>query len=104
MTTFLLIRHGETDAVGRSLAGWKTGCHLNKTGKQQVRALEQALAGVMMKAIYTSPLDRAVETAAIIAEPRRLSPVVREQLGELHFGAWEGRTFDELSRDPSWVQ
>jgi broad specificity phosphatase PhoE len=53
-------------------------------------------------AIYASPLERAVETAKIIAEPHGLSPTVREQLGDLRFGEWEGRAFEELRRDPRW--
>jgi broad specificity phosphatase PhoE len=56
-----------------------------------------------MQAIYTSPLERAVETAEILGEPRGLSPVIRDDLGELRFGEWEGRTFEELSQDPRWT-
>jgi probable phosphoglycerate mutase len=57
-----------------------------------------------MHAIYTSPLERAVETANLIGEPHRLSPVIRADLGELRFGEWEGRTFEELSHDSRWVR
>jgi probable phosphoglycerate mutase len=55
-----------------------------------------------MQAIYTSPLERAIETADIVADSFNLSPIAREQLGELRFGEWEGKTFDELDRDPLW--
>jgi probable phosphoglycerate mutase len=57
-----------------------------------------------MQAIYTSPLERAVETAEIIGSPCGLSPVIREDLGELHFGEWEGRTFEELRHDRTWAR
>jgi|SRR4051794_10953983 broad specificity phosphatase PhoE len=103
MTTFLLVRHGETDAVGRFLTGWKTGCHLNDRGKLQVSRLAQSLLGLAMQAIYTSPLERAVETAEILGKPQGLSPVIRDDLGELRFGEWEGKTFEELSQDRMWA-
>jgi broad specificity phosphatase PhoE len=56
-----------------------------------------------MQAIYTSPLERALETAEILGKPHGLSPVIREDLGELRFGEWEGKTFEELSHDPRWA-
>jgi broad specificity phosphatase PhoE len=102
MTTLLLVRHGETDAVKGSLTGWKAGFHLNNTGREQARRLAQCLSELKVNAIYTSPLERAVETATIIGEPHGLSPTVREQLGDLRFGEWEERTFEELRRDPRW--
>lgn len=103
MTTFLLVRHGETDAAGRFVTGWKTGFHLNETGKLQVRRLAQSLSGLTMQAIYTSPLERAVETAEMIGQSLGLSPVTRDDLGESRFGEWEGKTFVELSQDPRWA-
>lgn len=55
-----------------------------------------------MQAIYTSPLERAFETAEILGEAHGLSPIIREDLGELRFGEWEGKTFEELSHDRVW--
>jgi probable phosphoglycerate mutase len=57
-----------------------------------------------MQAIYTSPLERAIETAEILGELRVIRPVIRKDLGELHFGDWEGQTFEELSHDPRWIR
>ena len=51
MTTFLLIRHGETDAVGRSIMGWAPGWHLNETGRRQAERLATRLAGLPIQAI-----------------------------------------------------
>jgi probable phosphoglycerate mutase len=102
MTTFLLVRHGNTDAVGSRLMGWKRGCHLNKEGREQARRLAQSLSWLAIEAIYTSPLERAVETAEIIGAERGITPCAREDLGELRFGQWEGRTFDELNQDSEW--
>jgi probable phosphoglycerate mutase len=55
-----------------------------------------------MQAIYTSPLERALETAGILGEAHGLSPIICEDLGELRFGEWEGKTFEELSHDRVW--
>ena len=72
MTTFLLIRHGETDAVGKSIMGWRPGWHLNaersETGGDVWRRGWRALP---IRAIYTSPLERAVETAEAVGEAAR---------------------------------
>lgn len=71
---------------------------------QQVSRLGRLLESASIDAIYTSPLERAVETAEAIAAPHRLAPIVIEDLGELHFGSWEGRTFSELEPDHDWVR
>lgn len=102
MTTFLLIRHGETDAVGKSLMGWAQGWHLNHTGRRQVERLAQRLAPLPLLAIYTSPLERALETAEAIARPHELDPTPLEDLGEVHLGAWEGRPIAELDPEDHW--
>jgi probable phosphomutase (TIGR03848 family) len=102
MTTFLLIRHGDTDAVGRYLAGWKAGCSLNKKGKEQVQRLARRLSRYPIRAVYTSPLERAVETASAIAAPHGLDPQIRPGMGEFRFGQWEGMSLEQLSNDPEW--
>ncbi len=57
-----------------------------------------------IQAIYTSPLERAVETAETIGAPHQIVPSIREDLGEFRFGDWEGRTFAELNQDSRWRQ
>ncbi|QLQ05798.1 MAG: histidine phosphatase family protein [Anaerolineae bacterium] len=64
MTTMLLIRHAANDWVGERLAGWTPGVHLNTLGHQQAQGLADRLAHTALQAIYSSPLDRARETAA----------------------------------------
>lgn len=103
MTTLLLLRHGDTDALGKLLAGWQSGWTLNNSGRQQVKALAETLSKSPVRAIYSSPLERAYETADGIATPHGIRPVVREELGEIRFGDWEGRTFDDLAHDPEWL-
>lgn len=103
MTTFLLIRHAMLDAVGNVVAGRRPGEHLNETGRGQVAELCDFVARWEVRRVYTSPLERARETAGPIAERFSLTPVVAEELSELDFGAWTGRTFQELGSDPQWA-
>jgi probable phosphomutase (TIGR03848 family) len=102
MTTYLLIRHGDNDAIGRTMAGWTPGLHINARGREQACRLAERLAQVHLDAILSSPLERARETAAPIAERLGLRLEIREEIGELHLGEWTGRTLDELRKDPLW--
>jgi probable phosphomutase (TIGR03848 family) len=98
----LLIRHGTTDEVGRVLTGWTPGVHLNAEGRGQAEAAAERLARVPVRAIYTSPVDRARETAGTIAARLGLVAVVSEALGELRLGRWTGRSLESLEGDPEW--
>lgn len=102
MTTFLLIRHGETDAVGREIMGWRTGWHLNANGRAQAKRLADRLARRRLEAIYTSPLERAVETAALVGAPHGLEPRPDADLAEVRFGEWEGSRFADLEGREAW--
>ena len=98
----LLIRHGLSDAVGRWLAGRREGVPLNPAGRQQAEQLSAALRWAPLTAIYTSPLERAVDTARPIARVHELTVETREALTEMDFGAWTGKSFAELSASPDW--
>jgi probable phosphoglycerate mutase len=102
MTTFLLIRHATNDMVGKSLAGWTPNVHLNDEGKAQAERLAERLARVPLKAIYSSPLERCVETAQPIANLLGLDIQTHAGVGEIQFGEWTGRTIKELSDSPTW--
>jgi probable phosphomutase (TIGR03848 family) len=103
MTTFLLIRHGENDYVktGR-MAGRTPGVHLNERGKQQADALGAALKDVPINALYSSPLDRAQETAAPIASARGLTVELIPDLLDTNIGEWQGKEIKEISKLPEW--
>jgi broad specificity phosphatase PhoE len=105
MTRLLLIRHGETDwnRAGRVL-GRLPGNRLNGKGKREVAALADALAKQRIAAVYTGPLERATETAAILCQRLALpAPVVEEALTEVDAGDWAGKTRDDLAADPVWL-
>jgi probable phosphomutase (TIGR03848 family) len=103
MPLLLLIRHGENDFVKTSkLAGHLPGIHLNERGQKQAQALGEALKDVPIKAIYSSPLERAMETAAPIANARKLEIVQEPDLMDTNIGSWEGKSLKVLRLTKLW--
>jgi probable phosphoglycerate mutase len=104
MTEFLLIRHAVNDWVNTGrLAGWTPGVHLNQDGKSQAAALGERLANVPLAALYSSPLERTMETAeAIAAHHPDLAIQVLDALGEVRYGEWQGAKLSVLRRQKLW--
>jgi probable phosphoglycerate mutase len=103
MPILLLIRHGENDFVKTSkLAGRLPGVHLNARGQKQAEALGEALKDVPIRAIYSSPLERAMETAAPIASPHNLQIIPEPDLMDTDVGKWQGRSWKVLRRTKAW--
>jgi probable phosphomutase (TIGR03848 family) len=98
----LLIRHAANDWVGERLAGWTPDVHLNDEGKAQAAALARRLADMPLAAIYSSPLERTLETAQPLAQAQGLSVQVREGLGETRYGDWTGRALTGLKHENLW--
>jgi len=103
MTAIYLIRHGQNDFVreGR-LPGWLPDIHLNQAGRLQADQLAESFQGIRLQAIYTSPLERALETGAALAEAQGLELIVREALGEIRIGTWEGLSLRAARRRKLW--
>jgi probable phosphoglycerate mutase len=101
-TNLLLVRHALNDWVGERLAGWTPDVHLNDKGQAQAKALARRLAEQSIAAVYASPLERAVETAQILAAPHHLEVQVREGVGEAHYGEWTGQSLEELAKEDAW--
>jgi probable phosphoglycerate mutase len=103
MPIVLLVRHGENDYVKKNrLAGRQPGVHLNAKGQGQAQAVAQYLQGAAIKAIYTSPMERAFETAQPIAAALGLQPILREGLLETDIGEWTGEPLKKLRRLKLW--
>ncbi len=98
----MLVRHAKNDWVGDRLAGWTPGVHLNEEGQRQAAALGERLAHLPLTAIYSSPLERAVETARAIAVHHGLGVQVLEAIGETRYGEWTGASLKELSKTELW--
>jgi probable phosphoglycerate mutase len=98
-----LVRHGSTADVGLRVSGRGAGVHLTDEGKREARAVAAALTDLQVERVYSSPLERARETAAEIAQwidrPVDIEPLVNE----IDFGDWTGRTYDALEDSPAWV-
>lgn len=104
MTRFLLIRHATNNAVGKRLAGRKAGLLLNTEGQQQAQKLAERLVGIPISAIYSSPLERAIQTAEPIAAAHQLGTVVCEDFTELEFGEWTDTSIEEIKNQPTFQQ
>jgi len=103
MPLLLLIRHGENEFVKTGkMAGQLPNVHLNERGQKQAADLADALKQVPLKAIYASPLERAVETAEPVAAGRKLEIQLRPQLMDNNIGKWHGRTLKQLRRLKAW--
>jgi probable phosphomutase (TIGR03848 family) len=103
MPLLLLIRHGENDFVKTSkLAGRLPGIHLNEKGQKQAQALGEALKDVPLKAIYSSPLERAMETAMPIASACKLEILQEPDLMDTDIGSWQGKSIKVLRLAKIW--
>lgn len=103
MTLLLLIRHGENEYTRTGkLAGWTKGVHLNETGHQQAQAVAERLSQAKLAAIYSSPLERAQETARPLAKIKGLTIQTSDGLGEVRYGQWQGKSLKALARTKLW--
>ena len=98
----LLIRHATAEYKPGRLYGWTPGVHLSAHGRDEAKRLAERLEPVRLNALYSSPLERCVETAEAIAGGRRVDIRVEERLGEVQYGSWQGRTFRSLVKTPLW--
>ena len=104
MTRLLLVRHAPTPETGTRLTGREGNVSLGATGESHAQATADRLSATKLKAVYTSPITRTRETAAIIARPHALTPIVEDGVQEIDFGAWTGRTLKSLQRLSMWSQ
>jgi probable phosphomutase (TIGR03848 family) len=102
MRLLLLLRHAVTEHTGARLSGWTPGLHLSEAGREQAEALAGRLGPVPLDAVYASPLERCQETAAVVAGAKGLKLETLEDVGEVRYGDWTGRTIKELGREPLW--
>jgi probable phosphomutase (TIGR03848 family) len=104
MIKILLIRHALTDSVGKRLSGRMPGVFLNEEGRKQSQELAERLTGLPVTALYSSPLERALETARPIAQSLNLPCIVSDDFIEIDFGKWTNCMIDEIKHDPQFVQ
>lgn len=95
-----LVRHGETDwnRAPKRLQG-KRDIPLNQNGLSQAKCLSEFFKEEDIAAVYSSPLQRAYQTAEIINRFHNLSIIMEEQLVEMEFGIWEGEIVTRIQHD-----
>jgi probable phosphomutase (TIGR03848 family) len=102
--TCLLIRHGRTSSnANGTLAGWTEGVGLDEVGRAQAADLAARLTGLPIRVVVSSPLQRCVETAQIMADGLAGVTVrTDDRLGECRYGSWTGGSLKELAKEPLW--
>jgi probable phosphoglycerate mutase len=104
MNRFYLIRHALTDTAGKYLSGRAVGIFLNEEGNGQAKRLANSLINLQISEIYTSPLDRTVQTAEIIAKTLNLACIISEDFQEIDFGNWTNSSIKDLENDKLFRQ
>jgi len=97
MGQFFLVRHGESQWNAENRLCGRTDVPLSEGGRRQAKSLAERLRPIPFEAFYSSPLQRALETAHLISEFVGLLPVPEQRLVELDYGLWEGRTSAEIA-------
>lgn len=102
-TTFFLLRHAAHDDVGSYLAGRAPNVFLGHAGRMQALRLAERMRREKFEAIFSSPRERTQETAQAVSITCEVGPVqLCDELDEIDFGSWSGKTFVELNQDPAW--
>jgi broad specificity phosphatase PhoE len=95
----ILVRHGETvHNVAGIAQGWNDS-ELSVRGLAQVERLAVRLQSMHVSAIYCSSLQRAITTGERIASPLGLELQLTDDLREMGYGSWEGRSFLDVRRN-----
>jgi probable phosphoglycerate mutase len=102
MTVFFLVRHAASNTPNGILAGRTPGVHLSPEGLRQARTLAAELARIKISELWSSPLERAVETASALADEINIPITFSASLNEVDYGRWTGKSFNELMDDPAW--
>lgn len=98
MMTLYLVRHARSIGnAAQRIQGW-LDLPLDDYGRRQTRLICERFQRKPLAAIYSSPLQRAAETACAIAKPHHLQVIMDDRLREYHMGAWTGLTALEIER------
>lgn len=102
MTTVFLIRHGLTGQTGTTLYGRTGGIGLDHRGRAQSDRLARRFDGVKLTAVYSSPLERCVQTVEALAAAQGRKLELREGLIEMDAGTWTGKPLRRLRQLKAW--
>ncbi len=96
MTDIILVRHGETDWNVAEVFRGRVDVELNATGVKQAELLAEYLSNMGLSAIYSSPLQRALRTAAVIGDCNQVEVAVAPGLIDIDYGEWQGLSHQEV--------
>lgn len=103
-TNVVLIRHAAYPEAGRRFTGRSPGHALSEEGRAQAEELVARLSRFSLSALYSSPVQRALETAAPLARVLGLDVQPLDEFAEVDTGEWTGRTFESLARDETFAR
>lgn len=90
LTRIYLVRHGQTEWNRQERFRGRIDIPLNETGQRQAELAAVYLQGKPIAAVYTSPLQRALQTAWPIARTHNLSPTTLPGIIDIDYGEWQG--------------
>jgi probable phosphoglycerate mutase len=96
VTRLYVVRHGATQLTAEDRFSGAEGVELSQEGRSQAVLLGERLKPDGIRAIYSSPLSRAVETASVVAKQCALTVETRDGLREISHGHWEGLSRAEV--------
>jgi len=102
VTIFYLVRHGVTSHTGHRLSGRMPDIHLSDAGRGEAEVAATSLVKVRLKSIYSSPIDRCIETARTIADKHGLPVRTRKDLAEVEYGTWTNKSLKTVARTKLW--
>ncbi len=96
MSKIYLIRHGQTDWNRAGKIQGMRDIPLNEAGREQARRLAEGMAGRPVARVFSSSLQRARETAQILADSQGIPLYLVKGLEEISYGDWEGMSMEEI--------
>lgn len=96
-----IVRHGETIWNEKKLLQGRTDIELNENGRRLARITGEHLRDTHFDVVFSSPLQRAYETARLIIGDRDIPIKTNDLIKEMCFGDWEGQNMSQLLKDES---
>ncbi len=93
----ILCRHGRTDFNNEKRYQGKIETHINEEGKKQAEAIADYLKDFEFDYVFSSPRKRCLETAEIILKNHEVDLKIKEELGEVNYGFFEGKSVEEIN-------
>lgn len=103
VTSLILMRHGETAWNRERRVMGSSDVPLSESGRRQCEHAADVLVHFEVDRVVSSPLARALESAEIVGERIGAPIETNDDLQEVRFGSWEGKTYDEIIKDPRYA-